>query len=126
MSVSSNWTLQFSILPHEQRLGAGSGLQDLIAVAGQRRTDELTHLVFVLDDEDGAPRAGRQGAGFANRNSGPARELRGGNGNSRQKDAERGARACGAFDFDPALMLFDDAVNSRRAPGRCPARWAWW
>ena len=35
-------------------------------------------------------------------------------GDGREKDAERGAVAQLALDFDPALMLLDDAINRRQ------------
>src|SRR5258706_8742353 len=84
-------------------------LDNLLAVFMQDQGDEFAHGFFILEEQDGfaATANGQPGRGFF--------RLRFPRADVGDIDAKSGALADLAFDFNPALVLFDNAVNGGKA-----------
>src|SRR5688572_25983370 len=100
--------LSWELLADEKGLAPVLRLEDVVAMPTQDRSEDGTHLLFVLYQEDGlrAPhRASRNGRGHGHRNVsvGP-----------RQVDLEGRAHARLAVDPDVSAALLNDAVDRRQ------------
>src|SRR6185295_948909 len=100
-----------------ERLRAGCGFENPVAVSAQDRAREIPDLLVVLDEQHRlgpAHRIGRAPHAFRGARAGPR---------ARQVDLEHGALARFARDNHTAATLFDYAKHRREAKARALSLW---
>ena len=104
---------------HFQALAAAWSDADLIMIAFQTVVEEFAHGGFIVNAEDAKGEARRKAGGY-----GPGRG-KGGLDNG-EDEADAGALARRAFDFDGAFVALHHAVNHGQSEAGSAALALWW
>ena len=110
----------------QEDLLAVAGLDHLVAAGAEQLGGDAAHRVLVLDEQDAADAAEVAGGRLGLGRLGRRRRRADGRGVHRQEDAEGRALADLGVERDPAVGLFDDAVDGGQAQARALAQPAWW